>query len=195
MNVVADTLSSTSALRACILHYHLVGLAGSQLRPHHCQEVHVMGPADFPSCQRFSHRLDQRFVEVPRFLRTVLPTDETLFERVPSTASTVLRSRPGEKIFSSVFYAVLLQVDPRILERNCPQRPSAAGTARISGHVLPEVRRIMWITHDGVTGHCSIDVCKYLNTFSLARWVGRNVPCSPTCLPAHAGILNVRDLW
>jgi hypothetical protein len=49
-----------------------------QLRPHR-QEVHVMGPADYPSCQRFSRLLDQRCVEDSRFPSTVLPTDETLF--------------------------------------------------------------------------------------------------------------------
>jgi hypothetical protein len=41
-----------------------------------------MGPADYPSCQRLSHRLDQSCVEDLQFRTTVLHTDETPFTRV-----------------------------------------------------------------------------------------------------------------
>jgi hypothetical protein len=136
------TLSSTWARRTCIpLPFGRSCRSSSCARIVVSQEVHVMGPADYPSCQRFGYGFDQRCVEDPRFCNTVLHTEETLFtcERTINSLNN-FKEKACRKDFSSVFCAVLLTVDPRMLDRTCPQRPSAEGTTRSSGDVLLEVR-------------------------------------------------------
>jgi hypothetical protein len=126
---------------------------------------------------------------------TVLPADEPPFTCESTINSLNFKEEVCRKDLSSVFCAVLLTVDPppHMLDRTLPTETSCSShCSNFRRGVLLEVRRITWIIHDGVPVHCSIEGGEYLNTFSLARWIGRNVSPPPlVCLLMQASKMPV----
>jgi hypothetical protein len=110
-----------------------------QLRPHHCQEVHVMGSTDYPSWHEFSHRFLQRYAEDPRLPSTVLYTAEKPFTWKCRINNLACLTEPVSRDFLEQTLSDLL--------KNVPL----------------DVLRTMWFIHDGLPRNFSMDAWEYLN--------------------------------
>jgi hypothetical protein len=187
-------------------------LKEQQLYPYHVQKVQAIGPADYQPRMTFCQWFVGRNLVQPDFSRNVMFTDEACFTRdgffnshnshiweVENPHANTLRKNQHQ--FSINIWAGIVGenvIGPYLL----PPRLNGHLYLEFLQHVLPEllqdvpldIRRDMWLQHDGAPAHFSLRVREYLNDQFPNRWIGRGGPVS---WPARSPDLSALDffLW
>lgn len=201
--VVASEMNTSNATVWRVLH-------DEKLYPFHLQKVHSLEPRDYPrrvACSRwFLHKL----ADDPDFLKKVMFTDESSFNRdgiFNSRNSHVWAEENPHKIiqkgnqnrFSINVWAGVFGdhvIGPYIL----PNRLNSPTYLVFLRDILPELmeevpleERIgMWFQHDGAPAHFGNIIREYLDLTFGECWIGRG---GPTLWPPRSPDLTPLDFY
>lgn len=189
-------------------------LRSQNLHPYHIQRVQLLREQDFGPRVEFSRWYLAMRSRDPRFVNSILFTDESTFSREGmwnAHNSHVwcdenpheTRSRAAQERFSVNVWAGILGdclIGPYLL----PERLTGGNYLIFLDQVLPQLladahvpvgsRRQMWFQHDGAPAHYTNDVRLHLNARYGQRWIGRG---GPVHWPARSPDLTCLDffLW
>ena len=187
-------------------------LKNQLLYPYHIQRVQALLPADFPQrlamCQWFQHKITQN----PRFLESVLFTDEANFSReaiinfhnnhvwAEENPHTIVQGNYQQKFSLNVWAGIVgnYLIGPYFL----PDRLTGQSYRHFLEEELPmlledvpyQIRNEMWFLHDGCPAHFSLLAREFLNQEYPNRWIGRG---GPQAWSPRSPDLNMLDyfLW
>lgn len=183
------------------------------LHPFHVLKVQCLTPLDFGPRMQFCNWVSERQVEQPDFFSKVLFTDEAYFTREGVVLNQrnshiwerenpfPIRERGYQHRFSVNIWAGIIAnyiIGPYLL----PPRLDGHVYEQCLIHVLPtfledvplDIRRQMWIQHDGAPAHFDRNVRNHLDNVFPGRWIGRG---GPVAWPPRSPDLTPPDffLW
>lgn len=186
-----------------MLHMH-------SLHPYHVQKVQALLPTDRPKRIQFCQWILEKYYEDPQFLSHVIFTDEAGFTRegIFNSHNTHIWSDENPHVTREFHYQQQFSINVWA---------GIAGNQLLGPHELPRrlngdtyleflnttfqdfledvplnVRRNMWLQHDGAPPHSSRRVTQWLNNTFGNKWIGRY---GPVPWPARSPDLTPCDFY